>query len=101
LIPNTLTYRVQKFTSDGVFITSWGSLGGGSIPLQFNGYGIAIDNSNNVYVADTFSNRIQKFTSTGIFITEFGSPGSGDGQLVLYQTLVYKTLANSKKERTC
>jgi streptogramin lyase len=82
LIPNTLTYRVQKFTSDGVFITSWGSLGGGgSTPLQFNGYGIAIDNSNNVYVADTFSNRIQKFTSDGIFITEFGSPGSGDGQL--------------------
>jgi len=45
-----------------------------------HGYGIAIDNSNNVYVADTFSNRIQKFTSTGIFITEFGSPGSGNGQ---------------------
>ena len=22
LIPNTLTYRVQKFTSDGIFITS-------------------------------------------------------------------------------
>lgn len=45
-----------------------------------SGYGIAIDNSNNVYIADTFSNRIQKFTSDGLFVTEFGSPGSGNGQ---------------------
>lgn len=80
LIPNTLSYRVQKYTSDGVFITSWGSLGRGSTPLQFNGYGIAIDHTNNVYVADTFSNRVQKFTNTGTFITEFGSAGTSDGR---------------------
>jgi NHL repeat/Beta-propeller repeat len=80
LIPNTLSYHVQKFTIDGMFITSWGSLGGGSTSLQFNGYGIAIDSANNVYVADTFSNRIQKFTNTGTFITQFGSTGTSDGQ---------------------
>ena len=60
----------------------------GSTLLQFNGYGIAIDNSNNVYVADTFSNRIQKFNSTGTFITEFGSPGSGNGQLDTFLSLL-------------
>lgn len=81
LIPNTLTYRVQKFSSEGMFITSWGSLGSGSTSLQFNGYGIAIDASNNdVFVADTFSNRVQKFTSTGTLLTEFGTAGSANGQ---------------------
>jgi NHL repeat-containing protein/6-bladed beta-propeller protein len=83
LIPNTLTYRVQKFSSEGMFITSWGSLGSGSTSLQFNGYGIAIDTSSNndVFVADTFSNRVQKFTSTGTLLTEFGTAGSANGQL--------------------
>lgn len=81
LIPNTLSYRVQEFTSDGTFIKSWGSLGGGgSPPNQFNGYGIRVDSAGNVYVADSFNNRIQKFTNDGILIAEFGSAGSGDGQ---------------------
>lgn len=80
LIPNTLSYRVQKFTNDGVFLTSWGTLGSGSSPVQFNGYGIAIDPSNNVYVADSFEDKVQKFTNTGALITEFGSTGTADGQ---------------------
>ncbi len=42
--------------------------------------GIAIDGSDNVYVADTLNHRIQKFTSSGQFITRWGSEGSGDGQ---------------------
>jgi tripartite motif-containing protein 71 len=80
LIPNTLSYRVQKFTNDGVFLTSWGSLGSGSSPSQFNGYGIAIDPSNNVYVADSFEDKVQKFTNTGALLAEFGSTGTADGQ---------------------
>lgn len=79
LIPNTLSYRVQKFTNDGVFLTSWGSLGGGS-SSQFNGYGIAIDPSNNVFVADSFEDKVQKFTNTGALLAEFGSTGTADGQ---------------------
>jgi DNA-binding beta-propeller fold protein YncE len=80
IIPNTLSYRVQKFASDGRFITSWGSLGSGSTSLNFNGYSITIDSSNNVYVADSFNNRVQKFTDTGSLITEFGTSGNSDGQ---------------------
>jgi hypothetical protein len=81
LIPNTLNYRVQKFTSNGTFITSWGSLGGSQATSnQFNGYGIAIDTSNNVYVADSFGNRIQKFTNNGMLITQFGTAGIDNGQ---------------------
>jgi tripartite motif-containing protein 71 len=63
--------KVNKFTSSGQLITSWGSLGSG--PGQFNQpKGLTLDENNNVYVADEFNNRIQKFDSNGNFITEFG-----------------------------
>ena len=63
--------QIDKFTSSGQFITSWGSLG--SDPGQLNQpKGLTIDGDNNVYVADEFNNRIQKFDSDGNFITDFG-----------------------------
>ena len=62
-----------------MFVTKWGSSGSGD--GQFNyPYGVAVDSSGNVYVADTTNNRIQKFSSEGTFITKWGSVGSGDGQ---------------------
>ena len=42
--------------------------------------GIAVDQSGNVYVADSWNDRIQKFTPDGEFITKWGSRGSDDGQ---------------------
>jgi DNA-binding beta-propeller fold protein YncE len=52
--------RIQKFTSDGTFITSWGSEGEGE--GQFSEpEGIDIDPEGNVYVADTGNFRIQVF----------------------------------------
>ncbi|MGH9985040.1 MAG: hypothetical protein ACRD8W_13910 [Nitrososphaeraceae archaeon] len=91
IIPNTKNYRVQKFTQDGQFITSWGSLGGDSTDLNFNGYDVAVDQTNNVYVADSFSDRVQKFTNEGTFVTEFGSSGSGDGQFNFPHSIVVKS----------
>ena len=70
---------IQKFSSNGQFITKWGSYGSGD--GQFgDAYSVAVDTSGNVYVADGDSSRIQKFTSNGQFITEWGSYGTGDGQ---------------------
>ena len=78
-VADLFNHRVQKFTSDGQFITKWGSKGSGD--GQFDSpYGIATDNDGNVYVADRFNYRIQKFTSNGQFIAKWGSKGSGDGQ---------------------
>ncbi len=63
----------------GVFLTTWGSVGSGD--GQFNTpFGIAVDASGNIFVADTFNHRIQQFSSTGVFITKWGTVGTGNGQ---------------------
>jgi tripartite motif-containing protein 71 len=61
------------------FVRKWGSDGTGD--GQFNyPYGVALDSSGNVYVADSGNNRVQKFNSDGTFISKWGSKGIGDGQ---------------------
>ena len=72
-------HRIQKFTSDGQFIAKWGSGGNGDGEFYYP-FGIAIDSSGHVYVADTYNHRIQKFTSNGQFVAKWGSYGTGDGQ---------------------
>jgi len=64
-------YGVHKFSSDGKFISEWGSTKNteiGGIRYHTN---IAIDNDDNVYVADRENYIIQKFTNDGQFITEW------------------------------
>ena len=76
---NFLNHRVQKFDSDGVFITEWGSFG--SSDRQFKQpYDVAVDSEDNVYVADTYNDRIQKFDSSGGFKAKWGSSGNSTAQ---------------------
>ncbi len=73
------TEAVVKFGSDGTLVGAWGSYGYGEAGLISDGaYGIAIDASDNVYIADSGNNRIQKFTSEGTFLAKWGTNG-GDG----------------------
>jgi hypothetical protein len=66
--------RIQKFYSNGTFITKWGFLGSNNGEFRFRDLPqLAIDSSNNVYVTDDGNSRIQKFTSNGKFITKWGS----------------------------
>src|SRR5437588_778679 len=68
-------FRIQKFTSAGVFITKWGS--NGTADGQFKGpQGVAVDASDNIYVADTGNDRIQKFDTNGTFLAKFGTSGT-------------------------
>lgn len=72
-------YRVQKFDSNGNFISKFGSPGTDN--GQFNSArSIGIDSSNNIYVGDVGRDDIQKFDSNGNFISKFGSNGTGNGQ---------------------
>ena len=68
--PELYIGRIQKFSSDGKFKTTWGEYGNGDGQFR-NPDGVAVDSSGNVYVADNWNNRIQKFSSTGGFITKW------------------------------
>ena len=75
--------RVERFDSDGAFLSQFGSPGSGDGQFDFGGSpsGIAIDDSDgSVYVLDIANNRVQKFTASGAFIDAFGEAGSGEGQ---------------------
>ena len=62
-----------------VFVRTWGT--SGSANGQFNQpFGVAVDASGNVYVADLSNDRVQKFSGDGTFVTAWGTTGSGDGQ---------------------
>ena len=62
--------RVAKFTSDGVFVKSWGSRGNGDSQFK-TAHGIAVDANGNVYVADRGNRRIQVFNGDGKFLRQF------------------------------
>ena len=81
-------HRIQKFTSDGTFVTQWGSTGSGDGQFNIGPFVVAVDGSGNVYVAD---GRIQKFASDGTFLdawktnngTPFGMDVDGSGSIYL------------------
>lgn len=72
--------RVQKFSSNGEYITEWGKSGKQSGEFHYPS-GIAVYDDS-VYVADRDLNRIQKFSLDGEFVTEWGQKGSYDGQFL-------------------
>ncbi len=59
--------RVVKFSAEGEFLTTWGSLG--SEPGEFDlVHSVAVDSSGRVYVSDRENNRIQIFDENGKFL---------------------------------
>jgi uncharacterized protein YjiK len=71
--------RIQKFTSDGQFVSTWGSYGSGNGEFS-HPEGIATDKDSFVYVSDSLNSRIQKFTKDGQFVSKWGSEGTGNGE---------------------
>lgn len=77
-VADTENERIQKFSSDGAFITAWGTAGKGR--GQFGApVGIAVDGDGNVYVTDADLHRVQVFTTSGAVI-QYGSEGKAPGQ---------------------
>ena len=59
-IPDTDNDRIQKFTSDGTFLTKWGAYGSGDGQFDYPA-DIAVNASGSVYVTDSDNHRIQMF----------------------------------------
>jgi DNA-binding beta-propeller fold protein YncE len=80
--------RVQVFTSDGQFLTTWGKKGdqpgslGAHKRIRGDSLGpiaIAVDGHDHVLVS-SLNDRVQIFTSNGTYLLGFGGTGNGPGQ---------------------
>jgi predicted membrane-bound mannosyltransferase/DNA-binding beta-propeller fold protein YncE len=84
-VADTGNNRIQHFDPEGILLDFWGSFSGPdasqAAPGTFNEpWGVAVDSTGSVYVADTWNFRIQKFSAGGDFLKAWGSytnEGSG------------------------
>ena len=84
-VADTMNNRIRKVTPEGLVSTLAGSTKGYADGVgtgaQFDfPYGVAVDSSGNIYVADTDNQRIRKVTTEGVVITlAGGTQGYLDG----------------------
>ena len=94
-VADTNNHRIRKVTQAGVVTTMAGSgtagdADGNGASAQFNApYGIAVDDSGSVYVADTNNHRIRKISPSGEVTTIVGNGSGyaeGEGTAALFNT---------------
>eukprot|EP01089_Gocevia_fonbrunei_P001751 TRINITY_DN1164_c0_g1_i1.p1 TRINITY_DN1164_c0_g1~~TRINITY_DN1164_c0_g1_i1.p1 ORF type:complete len:221 (-),score=29.87 TRINITY_DN1164_c0_g1_i1:139-801(-) len=87
--------HVKTFTEQGDLLHSFGTVGSayGAFWLPS---GLALDEQNNIYVAEGANHRVQVFDENGNFLLRFGCYGSLEGQfsqypvnLAIYDEVVY------------
>jgi DNA-binding beta-propeller fold protein YncE len=76
LVSDTNNGRIQKFTSAGVYLNLFGTLGRNPGELR-EPNGIAVDSKGNIYVADVANHRVQKLSAEGRFIAAWNGPALG------------------------
>src|ERR1017187_4907882 len=83
-VADTSNNTIRKVTSAGVVTTLAGTAGTagatngtGTAALFSQPYGLAVDGSGNVYVADTSNNMIREITQAGVVTTFAGNSGGG------------------------
>ncbi len=82
--------RIMKFSSDGIYLTEWGSYGSGNGQFKFDYMsGIYVDDNGYVYVADTHNYRIQIFDSNGNFVLTLGGSNRPSGIVVDSNGYIY------------
>lgn len=88
-------YRVQKFSSDGRFLSKFGSRGVSNGQFKWGTSGIAVDRaSGDILVSDGANHRVQRFDKNGRFISTFGTPGKGGGEFNQPGALVVNRAGN-------
>jgi DNA-binding beta-propeller fold protein YncE len=86
-LPKDTVTRIIKFSADGTFIKSWGSLGSGK--SQFR----------NPHVADRVNGRIQVFDQNGKWLTEYRSFNHPSGLFIARDGLLYASDYNSEGQK--
>ncbi|TXN35208.1 hypothetical protein FVB32_11505 [Flagellimonas hymeniacidonis] len=81
-VADSRNHVIRKITQDGMVSTYAGSMQGDGdgtlLNAKFNiPRGVAVDNSGNVYVADTNNNKIKKITPMGVVVTLAGKSEDG------------------------
>ena len=71
--------RIEKFTNNGTWIWSAGSVGPGPGQFNFPQYE-DIDSQNRVYVVDRGARRVEVFDSNGNYLSQISGGGPGPGQ---------------------
>jgi predicted membrane-bound mannosyltransferase/DNA-binding beta-propeller fold protein YncE len=81
-VADTWNHRIQKFSPQGEFITTWGfGISQTGDPFGFYGpRGIAVNDEGQVFVTDTGNKRVVVFDSDGGYITQIGSGGFAPGE---------------------
>lgn len=80
-VADTWNHRIQKFSSNGKFIDSWGIFGQDGDPFSLYGpRDIETDDDDNLLVTDTGNKRITIYSTNGDFLDAFGTTGFGEGQ---------------------
>jgi uncharacterized protein (TIGR03663 family) len=75
-VADTWNHRIQHFTADGEYLSSFGSFGQTGDPASFWGpRAIAIDDGGRLFVADTGNKRIAIFDADGNALGQFGGFG--------------------------
>jgi len=80
-VSDTWNHRIQRFTAQGDFISTWGFFGQAETPFALWGpRDIAINSQGQVLITDTGNKRVVVYDADGSFVTEFGSVGFEPGQ---------------------
>ena len=81
-VADTFNHRVQKFTTGGAFVSTWGARGDQANFGMNYPRGVAVDPVNgNVWLNNTRQGNVKIYNQNGGFIRSFGSWGTGSGQL--------------------
>ncbi len=74
-VSDRYNHRIQKFNSNGNFICKYGRYGGyrpNSEGYFYYPWGLAIDSSDNVYIADSYHHSIRVYDSSCNYVTGYG-----------------------------